>query len=145
MRKIRFVTLFTLAMALSCIVGYSTMVYAYGNVTDTQYMYHNAGAATMNTSGRAKLDATKVYIHPTSGPELKYTVQGYDNSHTPSTWENRSSTHQVSTGVKASFTNFVYENGNPTARLHMEKTQSVSIYTVGVWSPDSTRNYTIYK
>ena len=140
MRKTIIIMTFALAATFSGLAGFSSTVNAYGNVSDTQYMYHNAGTSTMDTSGRAKLDATKVYIHPTSGPALKYTVQGY----TGSDWANRSSTHQVVNGVKASFTNFVYENGNPTARLHLERTQYAPTYTIGVWSPDSTQNYTIY-
>lgn len=134
-----FVMVMTVAIAISVITGFSITSNA-GNVTDTTYQFYNINSSG-NTSSRGKWDATKTYIHPLSGPALTYTVQGSTNG---SSWNNRSSSHTVYNGTQASFTNFVYENGEAYARLHMTRTGTAYEWSEGEWSPDSTRNYTIY-
>ena len=57
---------------------------------------------------------------------------------------NRSEAYGVPVGVQASFTNYVNENHNMYARLKMRHSVTQPIDSKGVWSPDSTRNYTIY-
>ena len=139
MKKKLLVMFMTTAIAISVVAGFSFASSA-GNTTDTEYEFYNSNS-TGNTSGRSKTNTTKTYIYPKYGPALNYTVQG---SKTGSNWENRSSSHTVYNGTKASFTNFVYENGEAYARLHLEKTTTAYVWSRGVWSPDSTRNYTIY-
>ncbi len=133
------ISVMALAIAFSVVTGFSTASSA-GNVKDKPYEFYNTNASG-NTSKRGKWDATKTYIHPLSGPALTYTVQGSNNG---STWNNRSSSHTVYNGTQASFTNFVYENGEQYARLHLERTTTAYAWTEGEWSPDSTQNYTIY-
>ncbi|MCR4670529.1 MAG: hypothetical protein K5643_04980 [Saccharofermentans sp.] len=138
MNKTLKTVLIVTALVSSGLAGAYTTVNA-ANVKDTPYGFYNTNLEG-NTTSRIKENATKVYIHPISGPELKYTVQGYNGTQ----WNNRSSTHQLSNGTQASFTNFVYENGDPTARLHLKRTQYAYTTSYGEWSPDSTQNYTIY-
>lgn len=132
------ISVMSLAIAFSIITGFSVASSAYGNVSDEPYSFYNINTSG-NTSSREKEDATKTYIHPQSGPALTYTVQGYNGS-----WNNRSSSHTVYNGTQASFTNFVYENGEAYARLHFVRTTTAYEWTIGEWSPDSTQNYTIY-
>jgi anaerobic selenocysteine-containing dehydrogenase len=132
------VAIFAIVLAFSGLVGFSTAVNA-GNTTDTSFQFYNTNDIGY-TEGRNKENSTKVYIHPTSGPALQYTVQGNNSVG----WQNRSSSHIIYNGDKASFTNYVYENGETQARLCMERTQTAYQYTYGVWSPDSTKNYTVY-
>lgn len=132
------ISVMALAIAFSVVTGFSIASSATGNVSDTPYSFYNTNTSG-NTSSRGKWDATKTYIHPLRGPVLTYTVQGYNGS-----WNNRSSSHAVYNGTKASFTNFVYENGEASARLHMERKDIAYEWTEGEWSPDSTQNYTIF-
>ena len=138
MKEKSIVVLFTLVLAISGLIGFSTFVSA-GNTTDTSYQFYNTNSVG-HTEGRLKENSTKVYIHPTSGPALRYTVPGFGGIE----WTDRSNSHVVYNDTKASFTNYVYENNEAYARLTMERTQTAYQYTYGVWSPDSTKNYTIY-
>lgn len=132
------ISVMALAIAFSVVTGFSIASSATGNVSDERYEFYNTSSSG-NTSSRGKWDATKTYIHPISGPALTYTVQGYNGS-----WNNRSSSHTVYNGTQASFTNFVYENGEAYARLHLVRITTAYEWTIGEWSPDSTQNYTIY-
>ena len=132
--------LFSFAFAFSGITGLYVNVNAAGNVKNKNYSFYNNGNAVGYTSGEKKLNSTKVYIHPISGPALEYTVQGKNSSG----WHNRSSSHVIYNGTEASFTNGVFENKEKYARLRLERTNRVPVSTNGKWSPDSTRNYTIY-
>lgn len=138
MKNTVYVVILSVFLAISGITGFSTVVKA-GNTSDTSYSFYNA-IVDDYTDGRAKLDSTKVYIYPNSGPALYYTVQGGSNG----SWSNRSNRHVVNNGVQASFTNFVYENNEHSARLHLERLSTAYDTTYGVWSPDSSRNYTIF-
>ena len=124
------------AMAIAGIAGVATTAMA-GNTTDTSYSCK--GNTTGNTDARSKEDATKVYVHPTEGQATYYTVQGSRGAG----WKNRSSMVNLRVGVYASITNYVYENDNYNARLHMTSTRTGNT-TRGYWSPDSTRTYTVY-
>lgn len=133
-----FAVTFVIAIALTGIIGFSTSVKA-GNTKDTDYAFYNTNDGGY-TEGRTKENSTKVYIHPTSGPALEYTVQGFGGV----SWTDRSNSHIIYNGTQASFTNYVYENSEVYARLHFVRTQLAPVYTHGEWSPDSTRNYTVY-
>ncbi len=56
----------------------------------------------------------------------------------------RSDAHIIPLGVEASITNMVNERHNTYARLRMRRTISAQVDSIGWWSPDSTRNYTVY-
>ena len=95
------------------------------------------------TDGRPKNDTTKVYVHPTSGPALTYSVRGANNANGDGAIV-VSGSFTIYNGTQASITNRVYEEGKPYAQLHFERTVYADAWTYGVWSPDSTRNYTVY-
>ncbi|MCI1769886.1 MAG: hypothetical protein LKM40_07055 [Mageeibacillus sp.] len=113
-----------------------------GNTADTSYEFHNTNVSG-NTGFREKNDTTKVYIHPTSGPELYFTVQAANSSY-GSNCISASGRYRVGNSVQASFTNWVHESGRAYARLHIERTTYANTMSYGLWSPDSTQNYTVF-
>ena len=135
------------AMALTGVAGVTDTAKAkdpetYPNYYDTDYSFKSVSSVGY-TECRLKTDRTKVYIHPTSGPNLYYRVLGTkykDGSNSV----NRSNAHMIKQGVKASFTNTVREAGDTYARVKMRRSVNVAAYTLGVWSPDSSQNYVIF-
>ena len=111
--------------------------------TDNAPFSHGNNNSVSYTSFRYKSNSTKVFIYPTVGPMLYYRVQGAKTS-AGSGVENKSNAHGVPVGVQASFTNQVRESGMSYARLKMRHSTTVPIDSKGWWSPDSTKNYTIY-
>ena len=135
------------AMALTGVAGMTGTAKAedpetYPNYLDTDYSFKSVSSVGY-TECRKKTDTTKVYIHPTSGHNLYYRVQGTDNKYGSGS-ENKSSAHMIKQGVKASFTNTVREDGKIYARVKMRRSGYAADYTRGVWSPDSSRNYDIF-
>lgn len=112
------------------------------NYLDTMYSFKNVSSVGYSEC-RVKNNTTKVYIHPTSGPMLYYRVQGA-TSYTGTGATDCSNAHGLAVGVKASFTNYVFEDGFSHARLKLRRSKNVQDYSVGYWSPDSSQNYTIY-
>ena len=113
-----------------------------GNTLDTDYEFHNTNTRG-TTEGRAKTDTTKVYVHPTSGPALTYSVRGANNRYGDGAVV-LSGSFTIYNGRYASSTSNLYERGEPFAQLHFERTVYANEWTHGVWSPDSTQNYTVY-
>jgi len=144
MKKAILVALVTIAVAASGVAGFAGKAKAdgYGNTSDTDYSFYN-----MNSYGysiaREKRNTSKVYVHPTYGPAVKYNVEGFHSS--TNTWMDRSNSFVIGSGIQASITNYVYENGERSARLGFVRQSYAGVYTRGLWSPDSSRNYTIYR
>ena len=143
------VVMFTMAgaMALTGVAGMTGTAKAedprtYPNYLDTDYSFKSVSSVGY-TECRLKTDTTKVYIHPTSGPNLYYRVLGTDLEDGRNA-ENKSNAHMVKQGVKASFTNWVREDNKMYARLKMRRSGYAAEYTRGVWSPDSSQNYVIF-
>ena len=135
-----FAALFALSIAISGLAGFSVNANA-ANTSDVDYSFQNVNYDGYTLS-RLKEDYTKVYVYPHSGPELKYTVQG--SLYGSAGWVNRSATHKIYSGTKASITNYVKENGEGYARLHYERVSYSYAFTNGVWSPDSAGIYNVY-
>lgn len=144
MKKAILVALVTIAVAASGIAGFAGKAKAdgYGNTSDTEYSFYNMNS-TGHSVSRDKTNTTKVYVHPTYGPAVKYNVEGYHRS--TNTWMDRSNSFVIGSGIQASITNYVYENGERSARLGFVRQSYAGVYTRGLWSPDSSRNYTIYR
>lgn len=127
------------AVAMSGLAGMATNAIA-GNTLDKSFSYsHKTKQGT--TVWRDKYDDTKVYVHPISGPKTNYRVQGLS---VDMQVNYRSKVVAIPTGVEASITNYVYENDDIQARLRMTRSSYQNKITRGVWSPDSTRNYSVY-
>ena len=109
------------------------------NTKDTSYSFNSYNSYGY-TSWRPKDNDSKVYVHPESGPKIYYTVGGLKNG----TSYKCSNRFAIPKDTYASITNSVNEAGCKSARLRFEPVTKRNINTTGVWSPDSTRNYTIY-
>ncbi len=136
-RLLTFMMMATLVLSGICGMGMSVSA---ANTEDRPYSMDNRNE-TGTTSWRDKNNNTKVYVLPQSGPILRYRVRGrkgQGNGEPCSNWA------KIPNGKQASITNYVREKGLNEARLKMERTMYAQAWTKGVWSPDSTRNYTIY-
>ncbi|MBD5134520.1 MAG: hypothetical protein HDT39_00945 [Lachnospiraceae bacterium] len=103
------------------------------------------------TLPRDKQNTTKVYVYFTKLPTKYITVQTLGSRNT-SLWYNETKgtgsnpSAKVQLKVQSSITNFIYENRGASntyvlAKLRFKSSASGTIK--GVWSPDSTRNYTV--
>ncbi len=144
MKKAILVALVTIAVAASGIAGFAGKAKAdgYGNTSDTEYYFYNTSPNGYSIA-REKRNTSKVYVHPIGGPALKYNVEGFHSS--INTWMDRSNSFVIGSGIQASITNYVYENGERSARIGFVRQSYVPLQSFGLWSPDSSRNYTIYR
>lgn len=130
MKNKLFAMLCSAAMALSGIAGYVNMARA----DNDRYEYSFYNGNTQGNSGQEeKATNRKVYIHPVSGPGLKYTVQGRNDG---TAWHNRSTQKTIYSGSTVKVTNYVYANNETWARLHYVRTTTAYTNTIGYWNPD---------
>lgn len=130
--------LMVMMMVFSVAFGVAMPVMA-GNTEDHPFSFNNI-STTGHSDWRDKNDTTKVYVYPTYGPKIQYTVQakvGDDGV-------NRSNIVAIPLNVQGSITNQVREKGGTVARLKFTRLTYAQTYTGGKWSPDSTKNYTIF-
>lgn len=113
------------------------------NTDDTKYTYDCSSDTVKYTSWRRKWNATKIYVYPVSGPTLYYRVQGTIKG-VPYVTDNESDTVKISTGVRGSIISYVWEDKNDYARLRLRRVHYAPEETIGYWSPDSTRAYTVF-
>lgn len=121
------------------------------NTSDTIYRV-NVNTATgdfKTVQERDKQNNSKVYVKVTSSPYKYVHVQTHGNRNT-STYYNETVgvTATVQRGVASSITNYCYEHkkSNYTyvlVRLKLRSGSSSTGWVEGVWSPDSTKNYTV--
>lgn len=128
--------LMAVAMVVSGVVAYNE----FSSAANYSYSFNNYNSVGY-TSWKSKTDYSKVFLHPTSGPELYYTVQGKRGDGTVIV---ASTKHKIYVGTYASFTNLVKENGCVSACFKMERVNASPMATSGEWNPNSLRNYTIY-
>ena len=112
------------------------------NTNNTLFVHGNNNSVSYSPF-RYKYNRTRVYIYPTEGPMLYYRVQGA-NTEGGSGTKDMSKAHGVSVGIQASFKNTVKAENASYARLKKRHSVSAPIDSKGWWSPDSTKNYTIY-
>lgn len=128
-------------MAMSGVLCFCSYASAAGNTSDSTFSYNNDSSVGY-TSYRDKLDKTKVYIYPMSGPKVYYTVGG--KKYSTGTTYKCSSKVAIQTGTKASVTNSVAESGCDAARIKFERIKSSYLDTYGKWSPDSKTTYQVF-
>lgn len=112
----------------------------------TWYQPEENDKPTGSSSWRDKQNDSKVYVYPTTGPKINYEVNGRKKIASTEQYKSfqGSYAHAIPTGTKASITNWVNESGGTEARLLMGRISSSFLDTAGYWSPDSSRNYTIF-
>lgn len=128
---------------VSNIATYSYENIGEANTNDTKYTFRNDKGIGYSKF-RYKYNTTKVYVYPTDGPSLFYRVFGAKSDGGLGK-ASRSEHYKIKAGIQGSITNYVHENGESYACLKYGRcVKAPYVDTVGVWSPDSTRNYTIF-
>ena len=145
MKKLVLGLSFLIIYVFGCLDAYASTP----NTSDTTYTFSNTSEPS-STQYRDKHTSTKVYVYPQYGPKIYYTVRGClkivypDGNWETSVPSNRSQKVAIPTGTRGSITNTVYESGENYACLRLERINYGYVTTGGYWSPDSTRNYTVY-
>lgn len=143
-----------LLACMICSGAFATLTPNYQDTSWSMYLQSMLGY----TNWRAKANTSKVYVHPSYVSGLYMTVMGGVSSNAfinntpnesnlipPTTETTRSKTFWIGAGIQASITNYVVENSENCARIKFNNYNTSSYgYATGVWSPDSTMNYTIY-
>lgn len=132
MKKKALAALFSIAIAFCGIAGFTSPVYADND--KYSYSFYN-GYSSGASASKAKSTSKKVYVHQTSGPGLKYRVQG---SHSGSTWTNRSSQVTMYNGYTTRIANTVHDHSEGLARLQFVRTTTAYTNTTGYWNPEPT-------
>jgi len=130
-------------MMMSILLGAIPVMAA--NTSDTGYTkYTCSGGWEDKIHVRQKTNTTKVYTRIYSSPETKMQarVYGYKNG------EYMNLTFKgvayVYRGENTSITNFIYESGYRFASMGLRtNSEWYAGTTIGIWSPDSTRNYKV--
>lgn len=140
----------TLLMAAVLTLGSALPVSA-ANTTDRAFEFVSSGAYTY-TNAYAKTNSTPIYVLVDAmRPAAKIKVYGlipYPTTADPLQWINCTYTPSGATevtaqpGVKSSIRSTVYEKKGTSVRLNGRSTSATS-KTCGVWSADSTREYTV--
>jgi len=124
-------SVFFIAIAFSGIVGYATVIKADLNDRYAYSFYNMDTLGYTNTDEKATDRA--VFIHPTSGPGLKYTVQGRKDG---TSWKKRSEQKTIYSGSKVRLANEVHDHDETWVRVKFVRTTTGYTYTHGYWNPD---------
>lgn len=146
----KFTGILATTMIMANTIGRSVPVMA-ANTSDTIYRINveSSTGSYKRVQERDKQNNTKVYVNITASPTQYTRVQTYGNRNTTSFYNETKGTYAtVKKGVPSSITNYCYEHkkSNYTyvlAKVGFKSSSSVTGSVEGVWSPDSTKNYTI--
>ena len=138
--------LVAMCMAAMMALGATAPAYA-ANTSDTEYEF-TITAAYKRTEAREKTNTTKVYTRYNKGPaQLAFQVwasNGGSSTGTNAT-TGTTKTAYVKKGVQSSITNKVKEWSYSYAYLRVNSADESGVGSTvhGVWSPDSSRVYTV--
>lgn len=138
--------LVAMCMAAMMALGAAAPAYA-ANTSDTEYEFYIT-ATYQRTAARKKTDTTKVYTCYDQGP-AQLAFQAWASNGGSSTGTNATTgdrkTAYVRRGVQSSITNKVKEWGYSYAYLKVNSADESGVGSTahGVWSPDSSRVYTV--
>lgn len=122
------------------------------NTADTTYRVtvESSMGVFKSVLERDKQNNSKVYVNISTSPTLYTRVRVYGSRNTSVFYnETRGTTAVVQKGVPSSITNYCYENRKPNFTYVLTKvgfrssSSSISGPVEGVWSPDSSREYTV--
>lgn len=142
--------LFSMTIILAAVCGNAVMVHA--DTQDKPYTIsvEISSGSFKQTVAYDKENSTKVYVKINTSPTRYTQVRTFGSRNTSQFYnETAGTTAVVEQGVPSSITNYIYEHRNTRyavvpAKVGFRSNSSVVPGTViGVWSPDSTRNYTI--
>lgn len=133
MIKKRFVSVcLVLIMAMS--LGLSSQVFA--SELGEQYSFYNMNESG-STNWKYKSMTSVVYVHPTYGPSMNYTVMGASSNNSSNSGSIESSTYLIQPGAYMGIPNTVREHGKSYARLFYSRSgNKAQVYSGGYWSPD---------
>ncbi|MCM1179494.1 MAG: hypothetical protein NC347_04500 [Clostridium sp.] len=138
-KRISFMIL-SAVMVLGCVMGNASLASAAGNVQNRKFTF-NSYVGMARTDWEDKKDTTKVYVYPQKGQPIYYTVGGLKDGESYQC----SQKFKLPMETECSITNTVREAGCTKARLRFDAiTEKKNVTTSGLWSPDSTKNYTVY-
>lgn len=136
------------AMCMAAMMAFGAAAPAYAaNTSDTEYEFYIT-ATYRRTEAREKTNTTKVYTCYDQGPaQLAFQVwasNGGSSTGTNATTGKRQTAY-VRKGVQSSITNKVKEWGYSYAYLKVNSADESGVGSTahGVWSPDSSRVYTV--
>lgn len=129
----------------------SAMTVMAANTSDTEYRINveSSSGAFKGVMERDKQNDSKVYVNIYSAPTQYTQVRTYGNRNSSVFYnETGGTTAVVKRGVQSSITNYCYENrkSNYTyvlTQVRFRSNASTTGTVTGVWSPDSTKNYTV--
>ena len=139
-----------LLLATSLIIPSAGAAYA-ANTTDTEFKFNLSfwGPKTAETEYRIKYNTTKVYFYviknDVSSPVKLYTYGAKNKNGLGVGNDTKDGVALLSakrTG-KFSISNNVREHRKSHVKIRVELDGSIGGSMVGLWSPDSTRNYTV--
>ena len=122
------------------VLGTSVSSHA-ANADNEEYSFNNSSAQGVGTF-RNKKNSSTVFVHPTSGPKIFYTVQG--KTAVGLDIVECSNIVAIPLNVKGSIVNHVRKDGCDKARLSYQRITTGYVYTKGMWSPDSLKDYTVF-
>lgn len=137
MKRKKFV-LYAAVFAL-CVSGLAGVVCA-ANTKDSEWSLYNQ-SETGNTDPRQKENNTNVYVYPQVGQDIWYTVQRKNAN--SAVYVNLRAYVSIPTGKQATVQSSAVSLDVVRVGFYNPNTQGYG-YTTGVWSPDSTRYYTVY-
>ena len=136
-----------IGMLLAGVMLMSTVpVFAEPNTEDKKYtVWTSDGGYEKKIPVRYKTNTTKVYTRVESSPQYRMQVRVYGYLNGQYINKTTGGVAYVNRGVSSSITNGIYEAGYRRASIAFRTTGGENYYgyASGVWSPDSTRNYTV--
>ena len=135
------------ALAISGITGAAVSASANStdpipNTVNKEFSHDNSVKGTSLSEWRVKNNTTMVYVFPTKGRVIYTKVMG--KKYKGDEASERSKVVKIPIGTEGSITNWAKESGDRFVCLRMARTAVSSTVTSGWWSPDSTKNYTIF-
>ena len=135
-----------IAMLLAGVMLMSTVPVFAAETDDDPFTVWTSGAgAEQKIPHRPKTNITKVYTKVNTSPQKRMQVRVYGYLNGQYINKTTGGVAYVDRGVSSSITNGIYEAGYRRASMAFRTTGGENYYGYarGIWSPDSTRNYTV--
>jgi len=136
-----------IGMLLAGVMLMSTVpVFADAETYDVKFTVWTSGAgAEKKIATRPKRNTTKVYTRVNTSPQKRMQVRVYGVFNVNYINKTTGGVAYVNRGTNSSITNGIYEAGYRRASMAFRTTGGENYYGTasGIWSPDSTQNYTV--
>ena len=135
-----------IGMLLAGVMLMSTVPVFAGNIDNADFkVWTSDGGFEKKIPNRAKKNKTKVYTRVNISPQYTMQVRVYGYLKGEYINKTNGGVAYVNRGVDSSITNFIYEAGYRDASIAFRCTGGENYYgyASGIWSPDSSKNYTV--